>query len=369
MTPRPRRRVLRAALITAFVAAACYGMYRALGDSAGGVTAFLSRGDAPAVLAGAAALDLVGLTLGMAAWRSLLSGLGHPLGPGPTMRVYGAAMLGKYLPGPFWSGLASVHTGRASGVPAARMLAAYALNSALVLLTAGVVGLAAAPAVTDHSAVVLALGLVVLGVLLHRPRLVLRLAETIARVLRRPPPRTPLTESLLRRSIVVQIVSWAVGGLHLVLIVAAVDGPPDVHTALLCVGGFSLASAAGMLVLVVPDGAGVREVVLTLALAPVLTTEQTVTVVVVSRMACTLAEVSGSLAGLGTAALLARARPRPAREGADRPAPESPDRPVPESPDCPPPESPDRPWPESTDCPAPESSDRPAARPSAPSEV
>ncbi|MFI5678204.1 lysylphosphatidylglycerol synthase domain-containing protein [Streptomyces cellulosae] len=320
MTSRSRRRVLRAALITAFVVAAGYGMYRALGKSTDGVTDFLSRGDAPAVLAGAAALDLAGLALGMAAWRSLLSGLGHPLGAGPTMRIYGSAMLGKYLPGPFWSGLASVHTGRASGVPPARMIAAYALNSALVLLTAGVVGIAAAPAVMDHSAVVLVLGLAVLGVLLHRPRLVLRLAQTIARVLRRPPPQAPLTESLLRRSIAVQVVSWAVGGLHLVLIVSAVSGPLDAHTVLLCVGGFSLASAAGMLVLVVPDGAGVREVVLTLALAPVLTTEQTVTAVVVSRLACTLAEVSGSLAGLGAAALLARRRLRPDPDGTDHSA-------------------------------------------------
>ncbi|WP_405563705.1 hypothetical protein [Streptomyces sp. NBC_01180] len=322
-----RRRALRAVVVTAFVVAAGYGMYRALGDSTDGVASFLARGDAPAVLAGAAALDLAGLTLGMAAWRSLLSGLGHPLGVGPTMRIYGAAMLGKYLPGPFWSGLASVHTGRASGVPAARMFTAYALNSALVLLTAGVVGIAAAPAVMDHSAVVLVLGLALLVVLLHRPRLVMMLAGVIARVLRRPPPQASFAEGPLRRSIIVQVVSWAVGGLHLVLIVAVLSGPLDAHTVLLCVGGFALASAAGMLVLVVPDGAGVREVVLTLALAPVLTTQQTVTAVVVSRLACTLAEVSGSLAGLATAALLARRGLRPAPDGPERTADRAPSAP------------------------------------------
>jgi uncharacterized membrane protein YbhN (UPF0104 family) len=251
-------------------------------------------------------LYLAGFVLGMVSWRNLLTGMGHPLRPGPAMRVYGAAMLGKYLPGPFWSALAMVQTARASGVPVARTVAAYALNSALVLLTAGVVGLFAAPAVLRHSAPLTIPAVLVLIVLLYRPQLIIQAAGLIAAVLRRPRPTVALEAAPLRRSIGVQTLSWLVGGLHLGVIVAALGGPLDPRSLMFYSGSFALAAAAGMLALVVPDGAGVRELVLTVALTSVLSMPQTITAVVVSRLACTVAEVFGSLTALTLAGWLAR---------------------------------------------------------------
>jgi hypothetical protein len=201
--------------------------------------------------------------------------------------------------------------GRSSGVPAGRMVAAYALNSVLVLLTAGVVGLCAAPEVLGHGTLWLVPAVLLLLVLFGQPRLISRMAHLTAVVLRRPRVDTGLADGPLRWSIASQVMSWIVGGLHVPLIIAALGGPVGWRSLLMSLGGFALAAAAGMLTLVVPDGAGVREVVLTTALAPVLSLKEAATVAVLSRLCCTAGEVLGSAAALVTAGWMARRRTAP----------------------------------------------------------
>ncbi|RCV47899.1 lysylphosphatidylglycerol synthase domain-containing protein [Marinitenerispora sediminis] len=315
MSPHPSRRrrwaaVLRPVLAVALVGGAAVGMWSVLRGNGAEIMALLSRPGALPWLAGSLLVNTAGLLLGMASWRSTLTGLGHPLPLGATFRIFGASVLGKYLPGPFWSALASVYLGRDSGVPAGRMVAAYVLNSIIVVLTAAVVGTAAAPRALGQGAVWLLPAVALVAVLLWRPGLVLWAAALAARLLRRPAPGAEVSDSALRRAMVLEILSWIVGGGHLWLIAVVLGAPPAASLAV-CVGGFALAAAAGALALVVPGGAGVREIVLMVVLTAVLPWSQAGAAALASRLCCTLTEVVGAGAIL-LAAQIGRGRRRAA---------------------------------------------------------
>lgn len=311
-TPAGRRgwtALLRPLLAAALIAGAGYGMWRALGGSGDVVRELLARDGAAPWLVGSAVVNLAGLALSMASWRSTVTGLGSPLSWGPTCQIFGATVLGKYLPGPFWSALAGVHLGRRHGVTAQRMVTAYVLNSVVVLLTAAVVGTLAAPRVMGDGAWWLLPVALALAVLLRRPGVIVRAAGRAARLLRRPAPDLHVADGDLRRAVVWEVLSWLVGGAHLWMI-AVVLGASSTGSLALCVGGFALAAAAGAAALVVPGGAGVREVVLMVVLTADLPWAQAGAAALASRVCCTVTEIVGA-----GAALLAV---RWARRGHDR---------------------------------------------------
>ncbi|MEW2294747.1 lysylphosphatidylglycerol synthase domain-containing protein [Streptomyces sp. NPDC006743] len=294
---RPVRRSLAAVL----VGGAAYGMWRALDGSGPVIADLLTREGAAPWLAGSAVVNLAGLALSMASWRSTLAGVGTVLRWGPTAEIFGATVLGKYLPGPFWSALAGVHLGRRNGVPAQRMVTAYVLNSVVVLLTAAVVGVLAAPRVMGDGAWWLLPVALALAGLLWRPGAVLRAARGAAKLLRRPAPDLRVADGDLRRAVVWEVLSWVVGGAHLWMI-SVVLGASGAASLGLCVGGFALAAAAGAAALVVPGGAGVREVVLMVVLTADLPWAQAGAAALASRLCCTVTEVLGA----GTAVLAGR---------------------------------------------------------------
>jgi hypothetical protein len=75
--------------------------------------------------------------------------------------------------------------------------------------------------------------------------------------------------------------------------VLAVDlGASDDLLLPLCVGAFALASVAGLLVVPLPAGAGVREAVLVVALSPVLPAGQSLLLALVSRAILTAGDLT-----------------------------------------------------------------------------
>ncbi|MET9144529.1 lysylphosphatidylglycerol synthase domain-containing protein [Streptomyces sp. NPDC004042] len=304
-------RPVRRALAVVLVGGAAYGMWRALDGSGPVVGDLFTREGAVPWLVGSAVVNLAGLALSMASWRSTLAGVGSPLRWGPTAEIFGATVLGKYLPGPFWSALAGVHLGRRNGVPAQRMVTAYVLNSVVVLLTAAVVGVLAAPRAMGDGAWWLLPVALALVALLWRPGAVSRAARAAAKLLRRPEPELRVGDGDLRRAIVWEVLSWVVGGAHLWMI-SVVLGASGAAALGLCVGGFALAAAAGAAALVVPGGAGVREVVLMVVLTADLPWAQAGAAALASRLCCTATEILGA----GTAVLAGRSVT--ARRGASR---------------------------------------------------
>ncbi|MFI6929796.1 hypothetical protein [Streptomyces sp. NPDC050287] len=285
-------RFVRAAAAAVFLAAAAAGMGGVLWGHGDDLLAMFSGPRATALLVGALLVKTAGQLAGWASWRAGLTGLGSPLPARPSARIYFLALLGKYIPGPVWGVLAYVRLGGAVGIAAGRMVTAYLLNTVVVLLTAAVVGLLCVQGLGAGGLWLLAATPLALA-LLWRPRLLLHLVAGAARLLRREPPGGEFTDRGVRGALGLETLCWAVSGLHLWLI-AVLLGAPAGRALPICVGAFALATVAGALTLVVPDGAGTRELVLLGALSAVLPWAQAGAAALASRVCCTLAELLGA---------------------------------------------------------------------------
>ncbi|MQM25500.1 lysylphosphatidylglycerol synthase domain-containing protein [Glycomyces albidus] len=264
----------------------------------------------------AALVNLAGLVLGMLAWRALVNGTGAPVPLRDSANIYFTGMLVKYLPGRLWTLLVNVRMGAGVGVGTARMAGVYVINIAVMLSTGMLAGLLAAPAALGNRGWWVLLAALPALVLFARPALVNTAAALMMRLFRRAAPRLAYTDRAIRASLAYQAVSWLVAGHHLWLLAVAAGAPPA-RSYLLCVGLFGLALVIGSLVVVVPDGLGVREGILVAALALVLPLPMAGAVAVTSRAVATLGEVGAALA---VYALAARARRKRARAGVQEPA-------------------------------------------------
>jgi uncharacterized membrane protein YbhN (UPF0104 family) len=289
------RPVLRRLAAPVLVAAAAYGAWSVLHGHGADLLRLVTRPGAVPWLCGAVLVSLAGLLLGALAWREVVACLGSELRPATGLRIFSAALLGKYLPGPLWSAAATVQLGRAAGIPAQRMVGAFLLNSVTVLITAALAGLLAAPRFLGVQAWWLTPALLLALACCWRPRLLVDVAAFAARIVRRPfPEQSVMPEaSRMRRALLLELASWLVSGLHLWMI-AMVLGASGAQVLPLCLGGFALATAAGALALFAPDGAGVRELVLLGALSTVMAVPQAAAAVVASRICCSATELLGA---------------------------------------------------------------------------
>ncbi|HWG99998.1 MAG TPA: glycosyltransferase [Pilimelia sp.] len=272
-------------LAPVLIVAALVGVGAAVWRDGASAVAALSRPGTLPLVAVAVAANLAGLLTGMAAWRVLV-----PLGGATAARIYFLGQLGKYLPGRVWGVVTHVDLGRRAGVPAERMVTAYVLSIGVTILTGAAVGLLAAPGAW------IALPVLGLVVCLLWPGLLNRPLATVARWLKRPV--TPLEPRLVRRSLGLATLSWLVSGAHLWAVAVALGARPW-PAAAVAVGAFALATVAGSLSIVTPDGWGVREFALTAVLATVLPLGAAGLAAIASRLICVLVEVCASLAVLG----------------------------------------------------------------------
>ncbi len=271
-------------------------------------------------LLGAAVLAAgAGTLLLMGAWRAVLAGVGAPLDLPATVRIFFGALLGARVAGALGSAGASLQLGRSAGVPVRSMLTGYLVNAVVVVLSGAVIGALAAPHLLGADLVLLLAPLAVSAVFLLRPELIIALANRAARLLRREPVATA-SPAALRLAFLRANCAWLVGSLHLWLI-AVVLGAPPAASLPICVGSFALATVAGTVAVVVPDGAGVRELVAMGALATVLPLPHAGLAVLVSRVCC----VTGDMLAACGMLLLTRSSywisdharsPRPPDQGA-----------------------------------------------------
>jgi glycosyltransferase 2 family protein len=109
----------------------------------------------------------------------------------------------------------------------------------------------------------------VLIAMLH-PRVVTWAVAATLRLTRRRPLAVEFTSAQWRGAVGWPALCWVLFGLHCWVLVIALGGPATSSLAV-AVGGFCLAYTAGTLFVPTPAGAGVREAVLGVALAAVLT--------------------------------------------------------------------------------------------------
>lgn len=268
-----------------------------------------------AALAAALLINSAGLLLGLASWRALFVDLGAAVDRWTAYRIFFVGFLAKFVPGRFVALPLLLRMGKEIEVGPVRLAGVFLLSWAVVAMTGTTVALAAGPALLSGAAGWLLLATVPLVVLFARPDLLNRGLGASARLLRRPPPQVAASPAGLRRAITAQSLSWLVSGHHLWLLAVAAGAPP-LRSYLICVAGFAAATVAGLVVMVAPDGLGVREAVLMVGLATVLPVTVATPVVLVSRLVCALSEVAVGGGGLLVAQYMHRRRVGPVERAA-----------------------------------------------------
>lgn len=236
---------------------------------------------------------LLGLAASAMVWRALLTDLGTALPLRPAAHVFFLGQLAKYIPGSVFAIAAQMELGRAHGAPRSRtgtasLLFMGVLTAAGLLTAATVLPLTSPDALRDYAWVLLVLPV---GLLCLAPPVLTRLVGLLLRVLRRDPLERKLTARGIGTALGWALAMWAAYGVHLWLLVRPQDTGGSAQPLLLSTGAYALAWTAGFLFVVAPAGAGVREVALVAALAPVLDQPAALAVALLSRVLMTLGDL------------------------------------------------------------------------------
>ncbi|GAA0398292.1 hypothetical protein Acor_34490 [Acrocarpospora corrugata] len=259
----------------------------------------------------AAGLTAIGGAPGFFGWRILLAGLGTRLPLPVAARVFFLAGITRYLPGGVWPAVAHAAMARPLGEPSARLAGAFVASQGLAVVAGMAVGLIALPWLVAADAIWWLLLPVFAGALvpLVAPQLFGRLLGVAQRVLRRgsAPIGLPGRRTLLAVT-GLMVLGWLTAGLHVTVLAVALGAPPAGALSV-GIGGFALATVAGIFSLVMPSGLGPREAVLGLTLATLLTGPGLITLVALSRVLMTVADVVSTGVVLGLLSWNARRAP------------------------------------------------------------
>ena len=233
-------------------------------------------------------------------WVEMLKASGAHLRERAAATAFFVSQLGKYLPGSLWPVVAQMEFGRRSGIARRVMFGANVIMLAVVAATGLLTGAALLPwASTDGLRTYWWVFLLLppLLVSLH-PRTIPWAIDIVLGLVRREPLGQRLDGRHTGRAVGWGFVTWALLGAHLWAMTAALGGA-SWRGLLSAVGGMALAFAAGLLFPLAPAGAGVRDAVLTLTLAPTIGSTQALAVALASRVILVVADVL--LAALGAA--------------------------------------------------------------------
>lgn len=213
------------------------------------------------------------------AWRSTLRAWGDRLPYGTAARIWFVSNLGKYLPGKVWQIAAMGAMAQQRGVSAAAAIGS-ALVVNLVSIIAGVavivatagrrVALAVGPqtsTVDERTSVLIALGLVVLGIgaLVLTPVLVPRLARLAGRVTGKSVGVPTVPARAIWIAAASTAASWIFYGVAFALFANGIT-PRAAGNAASYIAVYTGSYLAGYLALFVPGGVGVREAAIVLAM-------------------------------------------------------------------------------------------------------
>jgi len=196
------------------------------------------------------------------------------------------------------------------------MALSYAVAILLAIATGGLVGLLSLVADDDGRVRFTALALAVVAALVAlavlRPRAINAVLRWASARTGRPLPTLDLPGRTVAAAVVLTTVSWLMFGVHVWVLARPLGAGTDLLAP--ATGAFALAFVAGLLLVPVPAGAGIREAVLVGLLAGAIGSSAALTVSLVSRLVLVLVDVvlAGAF-GVPGAASSVRATKRTAR--------------------------------------------------------
>jgi len=234
-------------------------------------------------------------------WQVLVDDLGEPVGYAKGAQICLVGSLGKYVPGSVWAYLLQMELGRKAGVARARIFTASLVQLGVIVVSALVVSLLAAPAVFSHSPRALWLFVLIpAGLAMLHPKVLTWGTSLVLRILRRPPLARPLGWRVVGKVFGAATGAWALQGVHLWLLANSV-GTPGLSGFVLCVGAMAVSMTVGTFAFILPSGVGVREIAQVAVLtASGLTVGQATAFAIASRVMFTLADLI--TAGMAAAA-------------------------------------------------------------------
>ena len=292
--PRPSlRRVLQvaqASLAAAVVAIGCYVLAR----NWPGVIESL-RQLSPVYWVPSLASALAAMVCATKSWQVLFDGLGPSLGLRRAAPIFLVGQLGKYVPGSVWAYVLQADLGRRVGVSRARVLKATLASTLLAVVAALVASVLVVPAMISQSpdlrVLLWAYALVpVCAVALH-PKALRAIVGFGMRLLRRPNPLPLLRVPTVLGAFAWAGLSYALFGTHLWLLVLSNPGT-GLSDLAQSTGTIATAMIAGLLVLVMPSGLGVRELVMFAGLAPLVGPGPALALTAVSRAVLTVGDLA-----------------------------------------------------------------------------
>jgi len=256
-------------------------------------------------LVGSCAAASFALVATAGALRAIIADFGSRLSWMAAFRVFVVGQLGKYIPGTVWGILGPGVIAREYGVPRTRSATAFLVTIAMTAGCGSILAAFTLPFASKDVAgkYVLVLAAAPLLLVALHPRFVNAVLAWILRAARRPPLEHTLSWTGITTGMAWLVAAWIAYGAALGALASSFGVGFD-DALVIGVGAFALAWIVGFIVVFAPAGAGVREVVLVAALAPVLDTSTGLVVAMVDRVVIIFAELS--LAGV--ALLVARRR-------------------------------------------------------------
>lgn len=244
-----------------------------------------------------------GIACSAMSWQVLLDDLGKPIGLRRGAQIFLVGQLGKYLPGSLWAYVLQIELGSKAGLARARVFAATVFSVVVGVVAALFAGALAIPRLAAQDPRLawlpwLYLVLPVALVMLYPPVLT-TIVRFGFRLLRRPRPDHPATFRAVAASVTSAVGTYAFFGIHLWLLADTREGL-TLSPLSLCIGTMAIAMLAGLAFFLLPSGVGARELVIIVALTPVVGVGPATAYAAVSRVMFTFAELlaAGGAAGI-----------------------------------------------------------------------
>jgi hypothetical protein len=245
---------------------------------------------------------IAGVMFGAFSWRVVVNDLGASVGHLRGAQIYLVSQLGKYVPGSVWAYLLQMELGKRVGIPRARMFVSSLVQVAVSLVSMLTLSTIALPVMLDDNprAVWLYAALPISLVVLH-PKVMTWGVNLGLRILRKAPLDHQLRWQTIVKTLGCSVAAYCLFGTHLWLLATA-SGAADLSLLLLCIGTLAIGLVAGLVFFMLPSGAGARDVLVALALAPTVGVPAAAAFAIASRVMFTVAE----LLTAGVSSVLAR---------------------------------------------------------------